>query len=392
MKSDISILGLGYIGLPFALLLSKRGFYINAVDINKKKIHTLINGKFNSEEKEINKIYKSIKKKYINFSTKLTNSPFYILCVPTPLKKNSNCDLSYLVNCIKKISEVIKVNDTIIIESTVPIGTTSYLGSFLKKLRPDLKDNFNICFSPEKAIPGNTLYEMQNNERFIGADKKTFYLVKKIYEKFSKKKIRNCKVEEAEASKLIENSFRDNQLAFSNFIDIQLKKTHLDPKKIIKICNRHPRVNFLNPTIGVGGHCIPIDPYFLNFKKNKDNMILLSRKINKTKTLNIAVKLKKILKNKKREKVCLWGLGYKSGSSDLRESPSLKIIEFLKQSKFYISDPYFYLIKQKNYKLKNFIPPSVAKKKCQFHIILNLEKKYLRKNFANMKYLEADEL
>ena len=121
------------------------------------------------------------------------------MCVPTPLKKNSNCDLSYLVNCIKKISEVIKVNDTIIIESTVPIGTTSYLGSFLKKLRPDLKDNFNICFSPEKAIPGNTLYEMQNNERFIGADKKTFYLVKKIYEKFSKKKIRNCKVEEAEA-------------------------------------------------------------------------------------------------------------------------------------------------------------------------------------------------
>ena len=323
MKSDISILGLGYIGLPFALLLSKRGFYINAVDINKKKIHTLINGKFNSEEEEINKIYKSIKKKYINFSTKLINSPFYILCVPTPLKKNSNCDLSYLVNSIKKISEVIKVNDTIIIESTVPIGTTSYLGSFLKKLRPDLKDNFNICFSPEKAIPGNTLYEMQNNERFIGADKKTFNLVKKIYEKFSKKKIRNCKVEEAEASKLIENSFRDNQLAFSNFIDIQLKKIHLDSKKIIKICNRHPRVNFLNPTIGVGGHCIPVDPYFLNFKKNKDNMILLSRKINKTKTQDIAVKLKKILKNKKREKVCLWGLGYKSGSSDLVHIPNV---------------------------------------------------------------------
>ena len=392
MKSDISILGLGYIGLPFALLLSKKGFYINAVDINKNKVRVLNKGKFKSEENEINKIYKSLKKKYINFSTKLSNSKFYILCLPTPLKKNFKCDLSYLVNGIKKISKVIKTNDTIIIESTVPIGTTSYLKSLLKKMRPDLKNNFNICFCPEKAIPGNTLYEMQNNERIIGSDKKTFVLVKKIYEKFSKKKIQNCKIEEAEASKLIENSYRDNQLAFSNFIDSQLKKIQLDPKKIIKICNRHPRVNFLDPTIGVGGHCIPVDPYFLNFKKNKENMILLSRKINNLKTQDIAIKLKKILKEKKREKICLWGLGYKSGSSDLRESPSIKIIKFLKDANFYISDPYFNFIKQKDYKFKNFISPNIARKKCQFHIILNLEKKYLRKHFTNMQFLKAEEL
>tara|TARA_B100001057_G_C22855999_1_gene952698 strand:+ start:2129 stop:3307 length:1179 start_codon:yes stop_codon:yes gene_type:complete len=392
MKYDISILGLGYIGLPFVLLLNKKGFNINAVDINKKRIKELVNGKFRSEENEINKIYKSIKKKSVNFSTILSNSKFYILCLPTPLKKNLECDLSYLINAIKQISKVIKINDTIIVESTVPIGTTTYLSLLLKKLRPDLKNNFNICFSPEKAIPGNTLYEMKNNQRIIGSNKKTFNLVKKIYQKISKQKIRNCKIEEAEASKLIENSYRDNQLAFSNFVDTQLKEIKLDSKKILEICNRHPRVDFLNPSIGVGGHCIPVDPYFLNFKKNKHNMILISRKINNIKTLNIATKLKKILKERKREKVCLWGLGYKAGSSDLRESPSIKIIKLLKNFQFFISDPYFDLIKQKNCNLKNFIAPKIAKKKCQLHIILNLEKSFLKKNFANKKYILAEEL
>ena len=288
-----------------------------------------------------------------------------------------------MIDGLKQISKVIKINDTIIVESTVPIGTTSYLFSLMCKLRPDLKDNFNICFSPEKAIPGNTLNEMQNNYRIIGSNKKTFNLVRRIYSKFSKNKIYNYKIEEAEASKLIENSFRDNQLAFSSYLDSELKKRKLNFKKISEICNLHPRVNLLNPSIGVGGHCIPIDPYFLNFKAHKDNMILMSRRLNDKRTSSIATKLKKLIRAKKKINICLWGLGYKPGSTDLRESPAIKIINLLKTNKFYISDPYYYLINKDSNKFKNFLSPDVAFKKCKFHIILNLKNEYLKKKFIN---------
>ncbi len=393
MKVSISVIGLGYIGLPFALLLNKNGYNVDGVDKNKHKIKELSNGKFRSGENEINKIYKLVRKnKSINFTTKLKSSNFYILCLPTPLKKKFKCDLSFLINATKQISKVIEAENTIIVESTVPIGTTSYLFSLMNKLRPDLKKKFNICFIPEKAIPGKTLYEMQNNYRIIGSNKKTFNIVKKIYQKFSKNKIKNYEIEEAEASKLIENSFRDNQIAFSNYIDSEFKKINLDTKKIIEICNKHPRVNLLNPSIGVGGHCIPVDPYFLAFKKNKKNMILISRKINNERTHIVANKINKLIKIKKKENICLWGLGYKPGSTDLRDSPAIKIIKLLKNKKFYISDPFFILLQKDTKNFKNFISPNNALKKCKFHIVLNLKKKYVNIKLKKHKYIYAENL
>jgi UDP-N-acetyl-D-mannosaminuronic acid dehydrogenase len=393
MKSKISIIGLGYIGLPFALLLVKKGFIVDGIDINKKKINALKKGKFISEEDEVNKIYRYYyKNKKINFSSKLKNSKFFILCLPTPLKKNFKCDYSFLINGINQISKVLNKDDTIIIESTVPIGTTSKLRSLVKKLRPEIKNDFNICFVPEKAIPGNTINEMQNNKRIIGADIKTFNIVKKIYNKISRNSVKRYEIEEAEASKLIENSFRDNQIAFSNFVDMELKKLNLNTKKIIEICNMHPRVNLLNPSIGVGGHCIPVDPYFLNFDKSNLNTILVSRKINDKKTYNIANKLKSIIKKQKGKIICLWGLGYKPGSTDIRESPSLKIINILRQNNFYVSDPNYHLLKNKKIKIKNFIQPEKAFKKIDLHIILNLEKKYFQSKFKNLNYIIAEDL
>lgn len=394
MGYKISVIGLGYIGLPFALLLSKKGFYVDAIDTNQLKIKDLVRAKFKSEENDINSIFKQVKnKKNLNFSTKLKNSDFYILCLPTPIKKNKSCDLSYLIKAIKQISTVIKKDNTIIIESTVPIGTTKKLFLLINKLRPDLKGQLNICFSPEKAIPGNTLSEMKNNQRIIGADKKTFNLVKRIYQKFTIKKVKNFTIEEAEASKLLENSFRDNQIAFSNYIGIELKKRNLDINKIIKICNMHPRVNLLMPSIGVGGHCLPLDPYFLNFKKTKDNLILSSRRINDKKTKIITSKLRKIIKSNKNKKICFWGIGYKPGSTDIRESPAIKVISALnKKNKFYISDPLFKIMINKNLNIKNFINPNLALKKFNMHIILNLKQKYIKEKFKNKNFILAENL
>ena len=394
MGNKISVIGLGYIGLPFALLLSKKGFSVDAIDINELKIKSLINASYRSEEEDINLIFNQVKnKKNLNFSTKLNNSDFYILCLPTPIKKNKMCDLSYLNKAIKQISTVIKKKNTIIIESTVPIGTTKKLFILINKLRPDLNGQLNICFSPEKAIPGNTLTEMKSNQRIIGASKKTFKLVKKIYEKFTTKKVKNYTIEEAEASKLLENSFRDNQIAFSNYIGIEFKKRNLNTNKIIEICNMHPRVNLLSPSIGVGGHCIPLDPYFLNFEKTRDNMILLSRKMNNKKTIIIISKLRKIIKLNKNKKICFWGIGYKPGSSDIRESPAIKIINALnKKDKFYISDPLFEIMTNKTLKISNFINPDKALKRFNLHIILNLKQKYVKEKFKNRNFILAENL
>lgn len=394
MGNKISVIGLGYIGLPFALLLSKKGFFVNAVDIDKIKIKNLIRAKFQSEEEDINLIFNQVNnKKNLNFSTKLKNSDFYILCLPTPLKKNKMCDLSYLTQAIKQVSTVIKKNNTIIIESTVPVGTTKKLFLLINKLRPDLKNQLNICYSPEKAMPGNTIFEMKNNQRIIGANKKTFNLVKKIYERFTINKVKNYTIEEAEASKLLENSFRDNQIAFSNYIGLEFKKRNLNTNKIIEICNMHPRVNLLLPSIGVGGHCLPVDPYFLNFNKSKDNMILSSRKMNDRKTIIIISKLKKIIKLNANKKICFWGIGYKPGSTDIRESPAIKIINALKKkNKFYISDPLFKIMTNKTLKINNFINPTEALKRFNLHIILNLKRKYIKEKFKNKNFILAENL
>lgn len=394
MGNKISVIGLGYIGLPFALLLSQKGFFVDGIDIDKLKVKNLTRAKFKSEEEDINLIFNQVKnKKNLNFSIKLKNSDFYILCLPTPLKKNKVCDLSYLIKAIKQVSTVIKKNNTIIIESTVPIGTTKKLFLLINKLRPDLKNQINICFSPEKAIPGNTIFEMKNNQRIIGANKKTFKLVKKIYEKFTNNKVKNYTIEEAEASKLLENSFRDNQIAFSNYIGMEFKKRNLNTNKIIEICNMHPRVNLLLPSIGVGGHCLPLDPYFFNFKKSKDNMILLSRKMNNKKTIIIISKLKKIIKFNSNKKICFWGIGYKPGSTDIRESPAIKIINALnKKNKFYISDPLYKIMTNKTLKINNFIRPSEALKRFNLHIILNLKQKYFNEKFKNKNFILAENL
>lgn len=392
IKETINIIGLGYIGLPFALLLSSKGYEVIGTDIDTKKIELLKSGNFISEERDINKLYKSERKKSkIIYTSQFIHSDIFILCLPTPLTKNKKCDLKFIMNAINKIINLLKKNNTIIIESTVPIGTTNKIIKYVFSKRPDLNNKVNFCFIPEKAIPGSTIKEIQNNTRIIGSEKKIFNKIKHIYKSISKNKILNYSIEEAEASKLIENSFRDNQIAFSNFIDHHLKKKKLDSVKIFGICNKHPRVNLLNPSIGVGGHCIPIDPYFLNIN-DKNNMIRLARKINDNKIEQISKKIKKIIKKSKRN-ICFWGLGYKPGSKDLRESPAIKILKKIKLKKnHYITDPYYKEIQGKTIFKNRFIHPLNSLKKCSLHIVLNLEKGYIKKSLYKKNYIIAENI
>ncbi len=389
-KKKISVVGMGYIGLPFALLLASQGFIVKGIDINKKKISQIKNGEIILEEEELKSFFKkNYNKKNIEFSENYSISDFFILCLPTPLKKNNTCELNFIFNALKKIVNVLQKNNTIIIESTISIGDLEKLKNFVDKIRPDLINKYKICYVPEKAIPGNTIYEMQNNYRVIGSDLKTFKEVRKIYSKICKKKIIHTSVNEAEATKLIENAFRDNSIAFSNFISENLLKKGISYKKVFEICNLHPRVNILDPSIGVGGHCIPIDPYFLNFKKlNQIDLVDNSRQINDYKTKLIFKRILNFIQFNNKKKICLWGLGYKPGVADLRESPSIKIINKLKKMKirFYVSDENYNLLK--NHEV-NIVNPTKALNSFDIHIILNVSQSFIQKKLKNKNYIYA---
>jgi UDP-N-acetyl-D-mannosaminuronic acid dehydrogenase len=334
-NQTISIIGLGYIGLPFLLSLSKSNFNLIGVDNDIKKIKDLKNRNYISEEKEITSFYRKISKKKITYSSKLEKSDVYILCLPTPLNKKKSCDLKILSTVLDKLSVNLKNEDLIIIESTVPIGFTESVIKKIKEKRLELK-KLSFAYVCEKAMPGNTLFEMTNNDRIIGCNNKDKHKLRNIYKSFVKGKIYFTDFKTAEATKLIENTFRDFNIGLAHYLKNILEKNNLNYDKVFALSNKHPRVNILKPSIGVGGHCLPVDPYFLDNQKN--GLISRIRLINDNETILTVRKLRKKLKSYKNETICFWGLGYKINSLDLRNSPALKIYNSLSGKNYYASE------------------------------------------------------
>ena len=323
----IFIIGLGYIGLPLACLLSEKK-KIFCIDINQKKINNLKNKIIPFKEKKLKKLFIKNYKNF-NFDNKYSyskNKSVFIICVPTPLNKNK-ANLSFLKKVFKKINSKLKKGDLILIESTIPPGTTEML---YKKYKLNKKSIF-MAYCPERAIPGNTLNEMRYNVRIIGGvNKKSSYFAKKIYEIFAKKIIVTSHIY-AEISKLAENTHRLVNIALVNQINSLCKKYNLVSKNLFEIVNYHPRVNFLKPGIGIGGHCIPIDPLFLN-QDNKLKIIKTSIEINEKITQDTSKEILSNIKNSKKKKILFLGITYKENVDDIRESPSIKIIKKVKKT------------------------------------------------------------
>lgn len=346
MKKKITVIGLGYVGFPTYLLILKKKFNVLGYDKNKKLLKDIQDGKFLSKEPSIQKLYKKNLKK-IKLINKLEESDIFIICVPTPIKKNKEADISLVNKAIKEISLVVKKNNCIIIESTCPPKTTIQLQ---KKYLPG---DVMMAYCPERVFPGNSLYEIKNNTRVIGGtnDKSTQYVFN-FYKKLGIKNIKNTTDIEAELIKLVENSFRDTTIAFANEVSSICEQFNLNANKIIDIANTHPRIKIPKPGIGVGGHCIPVDPYFLMNKKYASSLIKISRKINDMRPFIIAKKITKIIEKfkknyKKNPRVLLLGKSYKPNTDDIRNSPAITIFNILekKNKKLTFFDP---IVDQKN--------------------------------------------
>lgn len=333
----ITILGMGYIGLPTAIAFAKAGFSVKGFDVNKKVIETLKSGKIHIVEPSLQEAFEeALKSKKLIPVDKLEKSDVFIIAVPTPFKKEHEdkiADLSYVESASKLVATVLEENNLVILESTVPPLTTKLMTDILERESGISRDKFMSVHCPERVLPGRILYELEHNDRVIGAERREAgEYTKVIYDAMVKEG--TCYITDditAEMCKLVENTFRDVNIAFANELSVICDKLGIDVFELIKLANKHPRVNILTPGAGVGGHCLAVDPWFIVEKFPKEaNVIREARLINDYKPRFIANKVDEILKENKELTIGVLGLAYKPDIDDLRESPAMEIAEILR--------------------------------------------------------------
>ena len=330
----INVIGLGYIGLPTALILAKNGVQVVGTDYNKELVQTLNEGKLTFEEDGLNDLFLEAQKNKIEFSTDYQKTDLYIVAVPTPyIKESKKLDPKYVISAVNSILDVCEKGATIVIESTLSPGSIN------KFIRPVILErgiiigqDIHLAHAPERIIPGNMVYELENNVRTVGADDlEVGKKVKKLYSSFCKSDIVVTDIRTAEMSKVVENTYRDVNIAFANELAKICREDNMDVYEIIKIANMHPRVNILQPGPGVGGHCISVDPWFLvGDYPDLTNLILTARKINDSMPHHVLGRIRNIMREhqiKDVSKVGLYGLTYKENVDDIRESPTLQLLQ-----------------------------------------------------------------
>ena len=330
----VNVIGLGYIGLPTALMMAAHGVEVIGTDYNKKLVDTLNAGHTTFKEKGLDELFADAVKAGVKFTTEYQVTDTYIVSVPTPYDKFSKkIDACYVVAAVKSVMKVCPKGATVVIESTVSPGTID------KFVRPVIEENgfeigkdIHLVHAPERIIPGNMVYELLHNNRTIGADNREIgEKVKEYYASFCQGEIVVTDIKTAEMTKVVENTFRAVNIAFANELAKICRHDGMDVYEIIKICNMHPRVNILQPGPGVGGHCISVDPWFLvGDYPALTKVIGESMKINDGMPDFVFNRIYEIMKEKGLTditKVGLYGLTYKENVDDMRESPTLQLLE-----------------------------------------------------------------
>ncbi len=334
----VCVVGLGYIGLPTALSLAANNVKVTGVDYNRDLTKKLQNGELTFEEKGLDQLFADALKNGIVFSNDYVAADAYIVAVPTPYEKdNKKIDPTYVVNAVKSVVDVCPKGGIVIVESTISPGTIDkFVRPIIAEKGRVLGEDIHLAHAPERILPGNMLYELSHNARTIGADEPGIgEKVKEIYSSFCKAQIVVTDIRTAEMSKVVENTFRDINIAFANELVKICRSGGMDVYEIIKIANLHPRVNILSPGPGVGGHCISVDPWFLvGDYPGLANIILAARKINDSMPEFVLGRINDIMKEKGLKdvtRVGLYGLTYKEDVDDIRESPTLQMLECMER-------------------------------------------------------------
>ena len=390
MRLMINVIGLGYIGLPTALMLAAHGQEIVGTDLSEKVVASLNDGVVSLMEDGIDQLYCRAVAGGIRFTTQYQKAEMYIISVPTPYIQETKCvDASYVESAVRTVLDVCPRGAILVIESTVSPGTID------KQIRPLIEscgyvigEDVFLVHAPERIIPGNMLFELEHNNRTIGADQKEIGIrVKEIYASFCKGEITLTDIRTAEMTKVVENTFRAVNIAFANELAKICRKNGLDVYEVINICNKHPRVNILQPGPGVGGHCISVDPWFLvGDYPQIATVTAAAMHMNAEMPKFVLKRIRKIMRCHGIEdinRVGLYGLAYKANVDDCRESPALQLQQVVNDycaTTLTSYDPYvnYELLPNQQYDLSSFL------EQVDFVVIL-VGHDEIRKNAAVLK-------
>ena len=348
---EVVMIGLGYIGLPTAALIAEGGTHVHGVDINQNVVDTINRGEIHIVEPSLDtSVSNAVSKGFLMAATTPVEANTYLIVVPTPFKDKNEPDISFVQAATTAILPLLKEGDLYIIESTSPIGTTEKMMTYIYEERPELNGKLHIAYCPERVLPGNVMYELVHNDRVIGGiDEASTEKAVAFYAKYVKGELHKTNARTAEMCKLVENSSRDVQIAFANELSLICDKADINVWELIKLANRHPRVNILQPGCGVGGHCIAVDPYFIVADYPMESKIIgTAREVNNYKSFWCAEKVQNTklqfeLQHGRKPKIALMGLAFKPDIDDLRESPAKYIVQRVLQNanneEYYIVEP-----------------------------------------------------
>lgn len=333
---QVAVIGLGYIGLPTAAVLASYGWNVCGVDVSEKVVETVNAGGVHIEERDLDRLVKeAIESEKLTASTEVPTAHFYMIAVPTPLTSENAPDISYVEAAARAIAPKVLPGACVIVESTSPVGTTERVAQIIAELRPDLKlpvfgsqegGHIALAYCPERVLPGKIVRELVQNDRVIGGiTPDCAARAAALYKSFVEGDCLTTNARVAETVKLTENSFRDVNIAFANELSVIADDLGVDVWDVIKLANRHPRVNILQPGPGVGGHCIAVDPWFLVSSSPKAaRLIRTAREVNDFKA-NYTERRVRALLDAVPGKVALLGLAFKPDIDDFRESPAMEI-------------------------------------------------------------------
>ncbi|MCB2088219.1 MAG: UDP-N-acetyl-D-mannosamine dehydrogenase [Sphingomonadaceae bacterium] len=355
-KPQVCVIGLGYIGLPTAAVIARANCPVLGIDVSEKVVETINRGEIHIEEVDLDGLVRGVVQRgLLKASTQLAPSDVFVIAVPTPFEHDGKHtpDISYVMAATTEIAAVLKKGDTIILESTSPVGTTEKVRDHIAGLRPDLKlpgltsdtPDVAIAYCPERVLPGRILEELTNNDRSIGGiTPRCARKALAFYKRFVRGTCVTTDARSAEMCKLVENSFRDVNIAFANELSMISDQMGLDVWEVIRLANRHPRVNILQPGPGVGGHCIAVDPWFIvHGAPEQAKMIKSARDINDAKMHHVVARASELVEANPNAKVACLGLAFKANIDDFRESPARFVASRLAQQfgeRIKIVEPY----------------------------------------------------